>query len=160
MPQIFPCEENTRLVACLVANLSSLILDYIARIKVGGTHMNFHYLKQFPILPPKAYSSADIDYIINRVLELSYTSESMRPWAEDMGYKGDPFPWNPDRRAIFRAELDARIAKLYGLTREELDYILDPASFFGDDSPTQTFPGLRRKEEKLYGEYRTRRLVL
>lgn len=160
MPQIFPWEENTRLVACLVANLSSLILDYIARIKVGGTHMNFHYLKQFPILPPKAYSSADIDYIINRVLELSYTSESMRPWAEDMGYKGDPFPWNPDRRAILRAELDARIAKLYGLTREELDYILDPASFFGDDSPTQTFPGLRRKEEKLYGEYRTRRLVL
>ena len=119
--------------------------------------MNYHYVKQFPVLPPEAYSPADVDYISSRVLELSYTSESMRPWAEDMGYKGDPFPWDSDRRAILRAELDARIARLYGLTREELAYILDPTSFFGDDCPTQTFPGLRRKEEKLYGEYRTRR---
>ena len=122
--------------------------------------MNYHYVKQFPVLPPEAYSPADVDYISSRVLELSYTSESMRPWAEDMGYKGDPSPWDSDRRSILRAELDARIARLYGLTREELAYILDPTSFFGADCPTQTFPGLRRKEEKLYGEYRTRRLVL
>lgn len=160
LPLIFSEIQDTHLLSCLLANMSSLALDYIARIKAGGTHMNFHYVKQFPILPPEAYSSEDQDYISSRVLELCYTSESMRPWAEDMGYKGDPFPWDSDRRAILRAELDARIARLYGLTREELAYILDPTSFFGDDCPTQTFPGLRRKEEKLYGEYRTRRLVL
>ena len=151
---------SRRLWSCLCANLSALCFDYIVRMKQGGTSMNYHYVKQFPVLPPEAYSPADVDYISSRVLELSYTSESMRPWAEDMGYKGDPFPWDSDRRAILRAELDARIARLYGLTREELAYILDPTSFFGDDCPTQTFPGLRRKEEKLYGEYRTRRLVL
>lgn len=160
LPLIFSEIQDTHLLSCLLANMSSLALDYIARIKAGGTHMNFHYVKQFPILPPEAYSSEDQDYISSRVLELCYTSESMRPWAEDMGYKGNPFPWDSDRRAILRAELDARIARLYGLTREELAYILDPTSFFGDDCPTQTFPGLRRKEEKLYGEYRTRRLVL
>lgn len=159
MPLIFS-DKGTVSIACLAVNLSTLVLDYAARIKVGGTNMTFHYVKQFPVLPPEQYSPADVDYISSRVLELCYTSESMRSWAEDMGYKGNPFPWNPDRRAILRAELDARIARLYGLTREELDYILDPTSFFGDDGPTQTFPGLRRKEEKLYGEYRTRRLVL
>lgn len=160
LPLIFSSNDQVKAIACLAANLSALVLDYVARIKVGGTHMTYHYLKQFPVLPPEAYSSEDQDYICSRVLEFSYTSESMLSWAEDMGYKGNPFPWNPDRRAILRAELDARIARLYGLTREELDYILDPTSFFGDDGPTQTFPGLRRKEEKLYGEYRTRRLVL
>lgn len=160
LPLIFSSNGHVKIIACLVANLSTLVLDYVARIKVGGTHMTYHYVKQFPVLPPEAYSTEDQDFICSRVLELTYTSESMRPWAEDMGYKGDPFPWNTDRRAILRAELDARIAKLYGLTREELDYILDPTSFFGDDCPSQTFPGLRRKEEKLYGEYRTRRLVL
>lgn len=161
LPLLLPINDiSSRLWSCLCANLSALCFDYIVRMKQGGTSMNFHYVKQFPVLPPEAYSSEDQDYICARVLELSYTSESMRPWAEDMGYKGNPFPWNPDRRAILRAELDARIARLYGLTREELDYILDPTSFFGDDCPTQTFPGLRRKEEKLYGEYRTRRLVL
>lgn len=160
LPLIFSSNGHVRSIACLAANLSSLVLDYVARIKVGGTHMNFHHVKQFPVLPPETYTPNDQDYIHPRMLELCYTSESMSPWAEDMGYKGDPFPWNSDRRATLRAELDARIAKLYGLTREELDYILDPTSFFGDDCPTLTFPGLRRKEEKLYGEYRTRRLVL
>ena len=161
LPLLLPINGiSRRLWSCLCANLSALCFDYIVRMKQGGTSMNYHYVKQFPVLPPEAYSPADVDYISSRVLELSYTSESMRPWAEDMGYKGDPFPWDSDRRAILRAELDARIARLYGLTREELAYILDPTSFFGDDCPTQTFPGLRRKEEKLYGEYRTRRLVL
>lgn len=161
LPLLLPINDiSCRLWSCLCANLSALCFDYIVRMKQGGTSMTYHYLKQFPVLLPEAYSPADVDYIGSRVLELCYTSESMRPWAEDMGCKGDPFPWNPERRAILRAELDARIAKLYGLTREELDYILDPTSFFGDDCPTQTFPGLRRKEEKLYGEYRTRRLVL
>ncbi len=160
MPVLFSRIDNVQKISCLSANLSSLVIDYIARIKVGGANMNLHYVKQFPVLSPEAYSPADVDYISSRVLELCYTSESMRPWAEDMGYAGGPYPWNPDRRAILRAELDARIAKLYGLTREELDYILDPTPFFDGDCPTQTFPGLRRKEEKLYGEYRTRRLVL
>lgn len=122
--------------------------------------MNFHYVKQFPVLPPEAYSPEDEEYISSRMLELVYTSESMRPWAEDMGYTGAPFSWDEDRRAQLRAELDARIARLYGLTRDELEYILDPSSLYGDDSPTQTFPGLRKKEEQRYGEYRTKRLIL
>ncbi len=71
-----------------------------------------------------------------------------------------PFIWNDTRRAQARAELDARIAKLYGLTRDELRYILDPADVYGPDFPGETFRVLKEKETKLYGEYRTRRLVL
>jgi hypothetical protein len=59
-----------------------------------------------------------------------------------------------------RAELDARIARLYGLTRDELRYILDPADVYGPEFPGETFRVLKEKETKLYGEYRTRRLVL
>jgi hypothetical protein len=44
--------------------------------------------------------------------------------------------------------LDALYAHLYGLTRDELDYILG------------TFPIARRKDEDRHGEYRTRRLIL
>lgn len=35
-----------------------------------------------------------------------------------------PFIWDEERRAQLRAELDAYYAKLYGLTRDELRYIL------------------------------------
>ena len=71
-----------------------------------------------------------------------------------------PFCWDDTRRAQARAELDARIAKLYGLTRDELRYILDPADVYGPEFPGETFRVLKEKETKLYGEYRTRRLVL
>ncbi|MDP9314432.1 MAG: N-6 DNA methylase [Chloroflexota bacterium] len=71
-----------------------------------------------------------------------------------------PFRWNDERRAHILAELDARIARLYGLTRDELRYILDPADVYGPDFPGETFRVLKEKETKLYGEYRTRRLVL
>jgi hypothetical protein len=77
-----------------------------------------------------------------------------------MGYRGDPFPWDEDRRAQLKAEIDARIAHLYGLTRKEVEYILDPETLYPTNCPTVTFPGLKNKELKVYGEYRTQRLLL
>ena len=77
-----------------------------------------------------------------------------------MGYFGEPFIWDEKRRAILRAELDAKYAKLYGLTREELRYILDPADVYGPDFPSETFRVLKNNEIKKYGEYRTQKLVL
>jgi len=59
-----------------------------------------------------------------------------------------------------RAELDAYYARRYGLTRDELRYILDPADVMGEDYPSETFRVLKNKEMSLYGEYRTQRLVL
>jgi hypothetical protein len=72
------------------------------------------------------------------------------PWVElaPDGFPHPPFKWDQQRRVLLRAELDALYAHLYGLTREELDYILD------------TFPIVRRKDEAKYGEYRTKRMVL
>jgi len=47
-----------------------------------------------------------------------------------------------------------------GQACDELRYILDPADVYGPDFPGETFRVLKEKETKLYGEYRTRRLVL
>jgi hypothetical protein len=84
----------------------------------------------------------------------------MAPFARDLGYDGPPFVWNEDRRALLRAELDAWYARAYGLTRDELRYILDPADVMGPDYPSETFRVLKNNEQARYGEYRTARLVL
>ncbi len=63
-------------------------------------------------------------------------------------------------RADPRAELDAYYARLYGLPRDELRYVLDPQEVYGSDFPGETFRELKEKEVKAYREYRTRRLVL
>ena len=158
-PLIF-AECRSRELAALLANLNSLTLDFVARQKVGGTHLTYGYLKQFPVLPPSAYTPDDLVFIVPRVLELTYTSHSMAPFARDLGYDGPPFAWDEDRRAQLRAELDAWYARAYGLTRDELRYILDPADVKGPDYPSETFRVLKKNEIRRFGEYRTARLVL
>ncbi len=176
MPVIrFPVTTSPVVAAALYGNLCSLTLDYAARQKVGGTSLTYHYLKQFPVLPPDRYTDVDVAYIVPRVLELTHTAHDMQAWADDLlaampdadprppeqrGKPLPPFAWNPDRRARLRAELDAYYACLYGLTRDELRYILDPADVMGKDYPSQTFNALKRRELREFGEYRTQRLVL
>jgi hypothetical protein len=159
-PIILTDIKQPKLISCLLANFCSLTFDFVTRHKVGGTHMNFFIVKQLPVLPPEGYTPKDIEFISTRVLELVYTAWDMQPFAKDMGYDGEPFIWNSNRRALLRAELDAYYAKLYGLTRDELRYILDPADVYGEDFPSETFRVLKNNEIKQFGEYRTRRLVL
>jgi hypothetical protein len=147
-------------VIYLMANLNSIIFDYSCRQSLSGLHLSDYILKQLPIIPPERYTEKDIEYITPRVLELVYTSWDMQPFALDMGYNGEPFIWNPNKRALIRAELDAYYAKLYQLTRDELRYILDPADVYGADFPSETFRVLKNNEIKQFGEYRTQRLVL
>ena len=147
-------------IACLAANLNSIVTDFAARFKVGGINMNFFIVKQFPVLPPNRYTDAELSFIVPRVLSLIYTAHDLKAWAKDLGYSGEPFPFDPERRAQLRAELDAYFARLYDLTRDELRYILDPADIKGPDYPSETFRVLKTNEEKTFGEYRTRRLVL
>ncbi|OJH79419.1 MAG: restriction endonuclease [Stenotrophomonas maltophilia] len=157
---MFPDLGHSEKLACLLADQCSLVHDYVARQKVGGTHLKYHVKKQLPHLPPSGYTKADTAFIAPRVLELTYTAHELVPWARDLGYDGPPFAFDPDRRAILRAELDAYYARLYGLTRDEIRYILDPAEVMGADYPSETFRVLKNNEQREFGEYRTRRLVL
>lgn len=177
---LFGSGEGLSLSALMLANLSALTFDFVARHKTGGTHMNYFIYKQLPILPPGHYTEDDLSFIIPRVLELTFTATDITPWAENLisqwklddgNWKPDtpepirrsplvPFPFDQERRAVLRAELDAYYARLYGLDRNELRYILDPEDVMGNDYPSETFRVLKDREIREYGEYRTQRLVL
>jgi hypothetical protein len=64
-----------------------------------------------------------------------------------------------DWRELLRAELDAYYAHLYGLTLDELRYILGPADVMGANHPTEISRVLKASEQRQFGEYRIRRLV-
>lgn len=149
-----------RFAAALLGNMNSLACDFVARQKVGGTSLKFFTMRQIALISPDRYTEAHLTYIVPRVLELTYTAHDLAAWAKDLGHNGPPFPFNPERRAQLRAELDAYYARLYGLTRDELRYILDPAEVMGDDYPSETFRVLKNSELREFGEYRTQRLVL
>jgi len=169
IPLFFTSSEVSEAKAgALLGNLSTMTLDFVARQKIGGTTLNYFYMKQFPVLPPDCYTDVDLAFIVPRVLELTYSAHDLQAWGQDLAAydprpaaeQGRPFAWNPARRAHLRAELDAYYARLYGLTRDELRYILDPKDVMGADYPSETFRVLKDNEMRVYGEYRTRRLVL
>ncbi|MCA0872757.1 N-6 DNA methylase [Seohaeicola saemankumensis] len=151
---------ETATSVALLSNLNSMPLDFVARHKIAGNHLKQFHVKQLPVLPPDFYTEPRLAFITPKVLELTYTSHSLTPFARDLGHDGPPFAWDEDRRALLRAELDAFYARAYGLTRDELRYILDPADVKGPDYPSETFRVLKEKEIRQHGEYRTRRLVL
>lgn len=160
--------------ASLYGMMSSLIFDYCSRQKIGGTHASINYVKQFPVLTPEQIPSAMQWQIVKRVAELCYFNHDMDGWASELWDEmneeqrselpqlGAQQPWiyNPERRAILQAELDAIFAHLYGLNTEELRYILDPENVCGKGCINETFRVLKDNEIRQYGEYRTKRLVL
>ncbi len=168
-------DQPVPLQLCLLANLNSLVLDYCARQKLGGTHVTYHYLKQFPALHPEHYRPEDLLYIVPRVAELVYTARDLDGFAallkeEARGdlatalaslQPGQPYVFDGERRALLRAELDAYYARLYGLNEEELSFILDPESV-EPGYPSETFRVLKEKERSpsKFGRYRTMELTL
>ena len=146
--------------ALVLANLNSLALDWVARLSVGGVNMNFFIVKQLPVLPPEAYLGNTpvghtwAELIVRRVLELTYTAWDLQSFAQDLGYEGEPFSWNEDRRHRLKCELDAIFTHMYHLDRDDLEWILDAPT------PSASFPGLKRNEMQQFGEYRTQRYVL
>ena len=145
----------------LLANLGSVVLDFVARQKVQSTHLNWYIAEQLPIVPLERYRAVSFgpktaeEIVREAVLELTYTAHDMAPFARAMGHVDDdgevlpPFPWDDQRRLNLRAKLDALYFHLYGVTdRDDIRYIYS------------TFPIVERDEKAVYGAYRSRDLCL
>ncbi|MCW8137020.1 MAG: hypothetical protein KIT75_15315 [Planctomycetota bacterium] len=128
LPLAFASVTNDELSG-LQAVLSSYALDFVTRQKTGGTHLNFFSMQQLPAPTPGQLGS-HLAWIASRVDRLNSqrlddkTSEALR------------------------AELDALMFHVYGVSRDDAGYILD------------SFPIVKRKDEAQFGEYRTKRLIL
>ena len=155
LPLILSAQPPALIVA-LLANLNSFALDYVARQKVSGTHLNFYLLEQLPVLVPDVYldpapwhrRSSLGHWFGVRSVELSYTSDDLRPLALDVGWAGPPFKWDEERRVAIRAEIDAAFFLLYGLSRQEVEHVIG------------SFPIVRQRDEAKHGTFKTRDLVL
>ncbi|MBW8483940.1 Eco57I restriction-modification methylase domain-containing protein [Actinomadura parmotrematis] len=139
-------------IGALAGIQSSLIFDFVTRQKASGAHIGRRIWKQLPV-PTPVMLEPHLSFVVPRVTELVYTTYDMAPLAQDLGDEGPPFQWDEERRAQIRAELDAYFFFLYGISREDTEYILET---FQSDSKR----GLKNNEIAKYGTYRTRDLVL
>ncbi|TDE34676.1 Eco57I restriction-modification methylase domain-containing protein [Antarcticimicrobium sediminis] len=155
-------EEGAVHLAPLLANMNTMVFDYVCRQKVQKNHLSWYIVEQLPVIPPESFdewrfgSKAAGEIVREIVLELTYTAHDMEPFARDMGYVDEagtvnpPFTWDEERRLVLRAKLDAVFFHLYGITdRDDIRYIYS------------TFPIVEREEEAAYGgKYRSCELCL
>jgi len=135
---------------------STFVFDFVARQKLSGTHMKYFTTKQLACPDPETFDqpvewrhrTTLAEWVQPYVLELAYTSWRLKPYAEELGDDGPPFHWDLERRSLLRADLDAAFLHVYGLNRKEAEHVLD------------SFPVVRKYDERDFGEYRTKRLVL
>lgn len=153
---LFDCEfEWTYLPWLAVAN--SFTMDWLLRQKVG-LHASYIVLDSLPF-PRLSLEDPSVPALAPLVLRLTCTGPEMIPfwnamaqqgWVERVSEDGQP-PGTVDseERLRLRAQIDAIVARdLYGLTAEEVDYILE------------SFPIVKKRDIEKYGEYKTKLLVL
>ena len=174
----------------LPAATSCLACDFAARFKVGGINLNFFVAEQMPILPPEVFDrqvpwgtrETIREWLLPRVLELTYTDWDLAPFATDCGWVGPPFRRDDTRRFLLRCELNAAFFHLYLPAEAEGDWRTTCRSNGcpRDETPEQlahlrsrfpkprdalayimdTFAIVRRKDEGTYGKYRTKQVIL
>ncbi|HOQ77716.1 MAG TPA: N-6 DNA methylase [Candidatus Cloacimonas sp.] len=169
------------LLPLLLCNMNSFCCDYLIRQKVGGTHMTYNYVKQFPVLTDNQYSAQLFQFIISRFIELSFTSYGMTNNDVTI-YNGPPFIWDEERRFEILCELDALYFHLYLGTQKEWEKSYNSSSQESSESASgntinpllayfktprkaveyimETFPIVKRKDEEEFGEYRTKLRIL
>jgi hypothetical protein len=138
----------------LAGNLNAFVLDFLARQKVQGQHLNAYIVEQLPLIPPDGYArrfgerTAE-EIVRDHVLRLTYVSRDMQPYALTQECGAAPFIWDEEERLHLRARLDAVFFLLYGCDRADAADILD------------AFPIVAREEqEKFKGRFRSRDLIL
>ena len=148
---------SPKLMCCLLGNFNSFVFDYVARKKFGGITLNFFIVEQLPTLPPDVYADKAHwtkkqtleQWISERVLKLTCTANDMIPLAKACNFnpKGDKtgggipyiWKWKEQERAELRAQLDAAYFHLYGISREDVTYILSTFQATGSsDGPHST----------------------
>jgi hypothetical protein len=142
-------DEWAYLLWLAVAN--SFAVDFLARMKVS-LHMSLSTLDSLPF-PRLALSDRTARQLVGLAAQLTCTGPEMASFRQTLSSGG----WeivgdgvsDPGKRADLRAEIDAVVARdVYGLTRDELSFILD------------SFPVLRREEDRTYGDFVTKKRVL
>ncbi|GAB3597029.1 hypothetical protein GCM10027446_24650 [Angustibacter peucedani] len=144
----------------LVAALSSLPLDYVARAKAGGNNLSLFKVEQLPVPRPAAYDAVWDgtggeplrEWVLRRLAAAVAWCEGLASLAAELGLPATPDPDDAPPARVARAEaladLDAVHAHLLGWTTSDLEHVLG------------TFTALRARDEREHGSFVTRERVL
>jgi hypothetical protein len=165
VPTILFTPRDDRLMLLWLGLANSFCLDFLVRKKVALT-MSYTLMDSLPL--PRRWTGSFVELeIATRVLALSATGPEMLAFrnraASQLGLIADNASCeDQQRRTSFLAELDVLVARdFFGLTRDEIRYLLDPEDILGAECGFETFGALKRAEMRVSGgAFTTRDLIL
>jgi hypothetical protein len=147
---------GARVEAAVLACLNSLVVDYVLREKATGSNLNFYVMRQLPMLDLAAFEvragwtdeGTILDFVVERVVRLIYSSHALSDFAQACGGPSEPLRLTELERLKIRCELDGLVCVLFGLEREDVAYMLE------------RFTVLHRQEVRRYQKRATFECVL
>ncbi|AJE81745.1 restriction/modification enzyme [Streptomyces albus] len=133
---------RSRAMVFLVALLNSLILDFVVRRKVSST-VSKTLMASLPIADVDLDSGAGAE-VVRLAGRLVCRASEFDELADVLGIKCEPLSKNEESR--LRAELDARVAHLYGLTGSQLELVLADFRQSADTEGSPVRPGKEYKQ--------------
>ena len=177
---MFP-STTARRSAALLGSLNSFVFDFGARQKISGASLPYFTMKQITILPPDAYSDANLAFLVPPILELSTREEDLRGIRPRLRLGWSTLRWDEERRFLLRCELDAAFFHLHlsaaangdwrpaansmAALRRDARAAREPQAPLPTPRAAvtyilDTFPGVRREDEANHSEYRTKHTIL
>jgi hypothetical protein len=128
-----------------MALLDSVTVDYRLRLSVSA-NLNTFFLYQLPI-PRLAAADPHFMPIVRRAAQLVCTTPAFDELAQAAGLVDHTeAATDPAERAILRAELDAMVAHLYGLTEAEFAHVLATFPLVKEEAKTATLDAFRLQQ--------------
>ena len=148
-----PCGDTAPVIAAtrpleslyMISVLNSFTFDWVARKRCGGLHLDFHYIEPLPL--PRTVPSIIHDFLILHSASLNCAHHYFSPTWLTLAHKYPQLrsaPWQAHwairshERLRLRGMVDAVVAELYGLSLEDMQFILtidesDPIGFWRVD---------------------------
>lgn len=152
---ILSAGPDARDLALLIAQYNSYPFDYILRQFLSQPSVPQGTFSQLPILPREAFGQLDrvlggaAAWVIHRVAVLTGSGSDLSAYTRSLDAGVEfPVPWKAQARQLYRIELDAALFHLFGLPREDVDYVME------------SFPIVKRKDIAAHGTFRTKDLIL
>lgn len=127
IPQGYVCGNSIAIVKteglknlCYLAGiLNSFIVDYFIRQKVSA-NVNMFYFLEIPI--PRLSSGPEYESIARMTAQLVSVTDEFTELKKELGISYGIT--NENDRLIVRAKIESEVAKLYNITKQEMEYIL------------------------------------
>ncbi|MCX6770592.1 MAG: N-6 DNA methylase [Candidatus Micrarchaeota archaeon] len=118
--------SDLKKISYLAGIMNSFVLDYVIRQKMSA-NINFNFFLELPVPTPEQ-AGAYYDQIAKKAAQLVATTDEFEQLKKEVGISHGIVEEND--RLLARAQLDVAVAKLYGITKDELAYILEKFPIF------------------------------